>query len=965
MTAPFPTEPFHNRSMFSPLARRRLLIAALAGGILLGACDISVARTIEFNFGWRFKRGDHPEAKQLAFDDYAWKEVNTPHDWAIGGPFDPHEKSGYAGKLPWRGVAWYRKWMTVDRREEGSRVYLDFDGVMASPEVYVNGKLAGEWDYGYTPFRVDITPYVKFGRANIVAVRVDTTNHGTRWYPGAGIYRRVTQVVSPPVHLAKDGTTVVSSDISTDHASVRIENEIENHLDSDEPVEVEVQVAIYSPAGEELAFKSVSETAPIDAFAKAAMTFDLTQPQLWDLHSPRLYTAKTSLLVAGKEVERRETRFGVRTIELTADDGLRLNGRRVQLRGVNLHHDLGPLGGAFNRRAAERQLGILQDMGVNSIRTAHNPPAAELLDLCDERGILVWDELFDKWNNTADKPADEAFEPFFARHAAALVRRDRNHPCVFVWSIGNEIIEAPHDPEGLTKEKVASARQAIREHDTTRPVGLACHIPHASDSGVLDDLDFTGWNYQARYQRARKAYPDKPIIYSESASAVSTRGAYRLPIGGTKCDFPDAPVANAYEFSSAAWADIAEVEFERLQRDDYLLGEFVWTGFDYLGEPTPFERDARSSYFGIVDLVGFPKDRFFLYRSLWRPETPTVHLAPHWNWSGREGDPVPVIVYTNGDSAELFLNGKSLGVRRKGDRPAPPDDLASGVSIDVGGPRRSDSASPPSKPLASISADGSATWAAVDIDAPSRIRSIVIDFPRESKLYGYRIEAAGADNQWREVAAHEATMEPLWGGVNEAIHHVDVQTSKLRVVYDRCLDKAEPKVSSIRVYAEEYESPYYLPSYDYRLRWNEVAYEPGELRVVAYKDGSPIGEDIVRTAGAPAKLVLTADRGELTSAGDDLAFVTVEAVDEDGIPCPLADALVQVEVSGAGKLRAVGNGDPTSMRSFHDTEVALFNGKAILIVQSTEGRGGEIRIVVSSDGLASETLLLMSGRSTQ
>ncbi|QDV80578.1 Beta-galactosidase [Planctomycetes bacterium K2D] len=939
--------------------RRRLLTAAVVA-IAFGVGVDSFARTIDFNLGWRFKRGDHPEAKQLAFDDYSWEEVNTPHDWAIAGPFDANEKSGYAGKLPWRGVAWYRKWIAVDRREEGSQVYLDFDGVMASPKVYVNGQLAGEWDYGYTPFRIDITPYVKFGRANVVAVRVDTTGHGTRWYPGAGIYRKAFLTVSPPVHLVKNGTAIVTSDVSAEKATVTIDNEIENHLESDEPIDLEV--TIYAPDWQEVAKRRLSEVAKAGATIEVSTTLELPQPQLWDIDSPTLYQAKTSLLVAGKEVERRDVRFGVRTIELTPSDGLLLNGRRVALKGVNLHHDLGPLGGAFNRRAAERQLEIMQEMGANAIRTAHNPPAAELLDLCDERGVLVWDELFDKWNETADKRPDEPFEPYYARHAAALVRRDRNHPSVFVWSIGNEIVEAPHDPHGLTKERVAFAREAIRAHDATRPVGLGCHIPHSAESGVLDALDFTGWNYQARYERARNRYPDKPIIYSETASALSTRGAYRLPIAGAKCDFPDAPVVNAYEFSSAAWADIPEVEFERLRRDDYLLGEFIWTGFDYLGEPTPFEHDARSSYFGVVDLVGLPKDRYYLYRSLWRPHTPTVHIAPHWNWNGHEGQNVPVIVYTNGDSAELFLNGKSLGVRRKGERPSTPKDLAAGATLEVGGAKLTEAATSSSTSLVSASASESSTWSMVQIGAASHVRSIALDFPRESKLYGYRIEAANDDGDWREVASHVATHEPAWGGVNEAIHHVDVQASKLRVVFGACLDNVEPKVSSIRVYADKYESPYYLPTYDYRLRWNEVAYEPGELRAVAYQEGEPIGEAVVRTAGAPAKLVLTADRSTLTADGQDLAFVTLEAVDERGTPCPLADALVEVEVTGVGKLAAAAGGDPTSMRSFQDSKVALFNGKAVAIIRADQGLGGEVTVEATAAGLPSQSITLQTRR---
>ncbi|WP_442483185.1 glycoside hydrolase family 2 TIM barrel-domain containing protein [Aeoliella sp. SH292] len=916
--------------------------AALAFGLAIAMVSSAVsaheARTVDFNHGWRFERGENTEAKHTTYDDSDWTTVDTPHDWAIAGPFET-KAHGYAGKLPWWGIAWYRKSLKLDPADAGSKVYLDFDGVMACPQVYVNGELAGEWDYGYTPFRIDLTPHLHFDQPNVIAVRVDTTKHGTRWYPGAGIYRKVSLSICPPVHLARHGTFVTTPKITNDRAEILVENEIDNHLSTDELCGLEITVL--SPTGEELGRQRTEVNATANNTATASNRFAIDKPERWDLATPRLHTIVTRLLMGGREVERRETKFGIRTVELTANKGLLLNGRRVPLRGVNLHHDLGPLGAAFNRRAAERQLDILQDMGVNAIRTAHNPPAAEFLDLCDERGLLVWNELFDKWNDTSDRASTAPFEPYFARHAAALVRRDRNHPSVILWSIGNEIIEAPHDPEGLTKERVSQARKAMLAHDPTRPVGLACHIPNAADSGVLDELDFTGWNYQARYDRARKAYPSKPIIYSETASTVSTRGDYRLPLMGTKCEFLDEPVVSAFEFSSPAWGDIPEVEFERLRRDDYLLGEFVWTGFDYLGEPTPFDQAARSSYFGIIDLVGHPKDRFYLYRSLWRPDVPTVHLAPHWNWPGHEGRPVPVIAYTNGDSAELFVNGKSQGIRRKGEAPTPAEDLA------VDKPSHNRGAEPSSQ---------------VDLVTPGRVRAIVVDFARETKLYGYRIEVMKADGEWQEVASHAATIYPMWGGVKEAVHRVDAEGSKVRVMFGDCLEDVERCAADVRVYAEEYESPYYRPTYDYRLRWNNVVYEPGSLRVVAYKDGQVIGEDEVHTAGPAAKLSLTADRDQLSASGEDLAFVTIDARDDTGVFCPHADNLVRVEVTGAGKLVALGNGDPTSMRTFHENSVALFGGKAIAIVRPTAGDGGEIRITVSGGELGRGESTLHSHR---
>lgn len=925
------------------------------------------ARTEDFNRGWRFTKGDPEGAHEFAHDDASWVRVRTPHDWAIRGPFDP-DANGYAAKLPWQGVGWYRKWVTLDEREEGSHVYLDFDGVMAFPRVYVNGELAGEWDYGYTPFRVDITPHVRFGRANVVAVRVDTRRHRTRWYPGAGIYRKVTLEVSPPVHLAHHGTAVTTPDVTDDRATVVVTNEVENHLEVDQDVEVEV--AIEPSEGPWIASSSQAAATRSGQRLTVRHEFTIDDPLRWDIDSPNLYKAITLVRVGGRIVERRVTPFGIRTFRFTTDDGFHLNGRRVQLYGVNLHHGHGPLGAAFNERAMERQLEIMQDMGVNAIRTSHNPPAAELLDLCDRRGLLVWDELFDKWDGTAGRvDGSPPFEEHMARHARSLVRRDRNHPSIVVWSIGNEISNQPHDPEGKSRERVAYAREQFLQHDPTRPVGLGCHIPETANSDILADLDLTGWNYQRRYARFRERFPDKPIVYSESASALSSRGHYALPLPSDKCDYSPTHQLNAYELTAAPWADIAEVEFELMRRDDFVAGEFVWTGFDYLGEPTPFSQEARSSYFGVVDLVGLPKDRFYLYRSYWRPDATTLHIAPHWNWPGREGQTVPVFVYTNGDSAELFLNGESLGRRRKGQRPARPDNLSAGAQVAA-------SSQAPENPASLVvdeqgrssghgwraASSDDAPWVSVDLGKPHNVRSVMLEFPRESKLYGYTLEASSDGSDWRALVEHEATREPTWGGVKEAIHLVDVEARRLRVKFGDCLERARPALVRLAAYETPVESDYYLPTYEYRLRWNDVTYQPGELKAVAYKDGEMIAERTVSTAGEPAGLRLTPDRRGLEASGEDLAYVTVEAVDKQGVPCPRAANSVAIELVGPCEVAGVGNGDPTSLAPFLGDSVRLFNGKAMIILRPTEGLGGAITLRAAAEGLDAATVEIHATR---
>ncbi|MCO6044818.1 DUF4982 domain-containing protein [Aeoliella sp. ICT_H6.2] len=918
--------------------------------------------TRDFNRGWKFHLGDVPDAQERTCDDTDWEIVRTPHDWAIAGPFDPDEH-GYAGKLPWRGIGWYRKWMTVDRSHEGSQVYLDFDGVMSSPKVYVNGKLAGEWDYGYTPFRIDITPFIQFGRANVVAICVDNRRHGTRWYPGAGIYRNVSLVVSPPVHLAHGGTQITTPAIAGEQATVEVSNEIDSFLKIDQPVDVEV--TIREPSGAEIHRRRMAKVSAAGERVSVAHEFTIDQPALWDVDTPNNYLCVTELRVQDQVVERRYTTFGIRSFQFTADDGFHLNGRRVNLRGVNLHHGLGALGAAFNKRAMRRRLELLQDMGVNAIRTSHNPPASELLDLCDEMGILVWDELFDKWDETAGRhDGNPPFEQYVARHAENFIRRDRNHPSVVVWSIGNEISNQPHSPEGKSRDRVRLARAEFLRHDDTRPVGIGCHIPDTAKTDILADLDVVGWNYQQRYDKFRRAFPEIPIIYSETASALSSRGQYRLPLPSDKCDYGTDGQLSAYELLAAPWADIPEIEFHRLKRDKFLAGEFVWTGFDYLGEPTPFEQDSRSSYFGIFDLVGFPKDRFYLYRSVWRPDTPTLHIAPHWNWPGHEGQRVPVMVYTNGDSAELFLNGKSLGVRNKGEAPPQPINLIESATIKV-----SSSNSEALTSLVDVDPQG---WCAEQSDAAPRLtadlgeirplRSVAIQFPKESKNYEYTMEVSRDGHDWTTVVDQKSSQHPKWGGVKEAIHQLDSSARYLRLQFGPLADGIEPSIETMRAYSEAVESSYFQQTYDYRLRWNDVRYEPGELRAVAYNDGKEIAEQILRTAGPASALALTPDRNEVLSDGIDMVFIAIRAVDENGVFNELAENKVSISVQGPGTLEATANGDPTSMESFHSSQVQLFAGKAMAIIRPKEGLGGTITVRVESEGLEPAQVTLESGR---
>ena len=643
--------------------------------------------------GWKFCRDDDGALATAAispdFDDSSWRTVEVPHDWAIEGPFDAKSKDGDTGKLPWRGVGVYRRPFVVSARDAAGTVALDFDGVMARPKVYVNGKFAGGWDYGYQSFRVDATAFVVPG-TNCLVVVADTRRQRSRWYPGGGINRKVVLKTMPRAHFAYNGIAITTPVAEKERAIVHVRWEV-THAVADAQVKVRVLLEDV-----EKACRTVAATcgqAALPDTSRGELSIELAHPQLWDVVSPCLYEAECTFS-SGSETATERVRFGIRKIAFPvgtgADanvwekNGFHLNGRRVQLKGVNLHEDMGLLGRAYSRSAVRRQLLLMKDMGANALRTSHNPVAPETLDMCDELGLLVWDECFDKWDDTASRLPDEQLEPFVERNLRTFVRRDRNHPSVIVWSMGNEIgycagdkKDFTHDPDGMTRERCARFRDVMRREDATRPIGNG-NRPHVAKDeffrmDIWRDLDITGWNYLGSHEKAKVTYPEKPIIYSESASAGSTYGFYAGPSTRPHGYRVGAEFAakqmDSYDLGTTI--DIADLEFDRMEKSPWCAGEFVWTGIDYLGEPIPFREDARSSYFGIVDLVGVPKDRYWLYRAYWNEKAETVHILPHWNWEGKEGEKIPVFVYTSGDAAELFVNGRSQGMRQKGEYDLP------------------------------------------------------------------------------------------------------------------------------------------------------------------------------------------------------------------------------------------------------------------------------------------------------
>ena len=646
--------------------------------------EVKRERQLSFNDGWRFHRGDAPGAEKPEFADSAWGEVRLPHDWAIEGPFDP-KYDPHCGGLPFYGVAWYRKTFKLPDAPKDRRYTIEFDGAMANAQVWLNGQLLGGRPYGYIGFSFDLNPHLRSGaQENVLAVRLAPEDRSSRWYPGAGIYRNVWLVVTAPVHIARWGTYITTPLVTENKATASVRTEIRN--DTSQAAQVTLETTIEDAAGKTVSRSASTRTIPAGAVQAVEQQLEIGTPQRWDISRPYLYRAISALSDGNNVLDRYVTRFGVRTVEFNRQKGLLLNGRHLKIQGVCLHHDLGALGAAVNRRAIERQLQIMKSMGVNAIRTSHNPPAPELLDLCDTMGLMVMDEAFDMW---ANPKLPNGHGKYFGEWAETdlrdMIRRDRNHPGIILYSIGNEVREQS-SPDGW---KIAKRLTEIcHEEDRTRPVTSAFDNPDgAIKNGLAAQVDIPGFNYKpTRYQQILNEHPDWIILGSETCSCVSSRGVYHLPI--ESYEKHESLQISSYDVISPPWANLPDVEFDAQEKVPAVLGQFVWTGFDYLGEPTPFfsrkgsqsDWPARSSYFGIVDLAGFPKDRYYLYRSQWTTE-PMVHVLPHWNWSGREGQKIPVMAYTNCDEVELFLNGKSFGRKLRGSEPV---ELPVGSNVSAG-----------------------------------------------------------------------------------------------------------------------------------------------------------------------------------------------------------------------------------------------------------------------------------------
>lgn len=775
------------------------------------------------------------------FDDSSWEKVNLPHDWAIQGPFFTGWKAevgGGMGRLPINGVAWYRKKLNIPFSDAGKSIFLDVDGAMSYTMVWLNGYLVGGWPYGYNSWRLDLTPYVVPGGDNQLAIRLDNPNNSSRWYPGGGIYRNVWLIKTSPIHVSQYGTYITTKNISETSASIDLEVTIDNNSKTDANIDIITRIYTIDAMGNKAggavnSFATPNSRIVAGESTKVKGSISLKKPRLWGpppSQSPNLYLAVTTLLQNNKPIDEYETRFGIRLLEFNPDRGLLVNGEHIFLRGVNQHHDLGALGAAFNIRAAERQLEILREMGCNAIRMSHNPPAPELLELTDRMGFLVIDEIFDSWK-LKKTPHDFhlIFPDWSEPDARAFVRRDRNCPSVIIWSFGNEVGEQYTGEEGAVIGK--RLHDIIREEDSTRPATIAMNFAKP-DMALSEIPDVIGLNYQGegirqtpefegtdrirtapQYDAFHEKFPKKVILSTETASAASSRGIYLFPVSkelsgpirdGRGGDSKISQVSS-YELYAVDFGSSADKVFSAIEHHPFVAGEFVWNGWDYLGEPTPYY-DARSSYTGIIDLAGFPKDRFFLYQSHWLPDMPMVHILPHWNWPERTGEVTPVHVFTSGDEAELFLNGKSLGRKKK----------------------------------------------------------------------------------------------------------------------------------------EQYE---------YRLRWDSVKYEPGELRVIAYKNNKKWAENMVKTTDKPMKLLASSDRNTIKADGKDLAFITVEVADKNGLVVPRSNNPIEFSIEGPAEIVATDNGDPTNMVSFSSGTREAFSGLCLVIVRSKPGKSGSITLMAKSPGL--------------
>ena len=778
-----------------------------------------------------------------------WQTVTIPHDWAISGPFDKKwdlqkvaieqngetqatEKSGRSGALPWIGEGYYKT--TVTMTEPMGNATLVFDGAMSEPTVYVNGSNAGYWAYGYNAFRLDVTSLLHVGE-NLIEVRLKNVEESSRWYPGGGLYRPVQLLLTPKSHIDDWHTCVRTLSIKDGKAVVSVSARVANPDGAQK-----LNAVLKDDSG-----KTVAETwEKVQPNGIVQFVMEVENPRLWSPETPYLYTmtlrlaaekhGATAQIFDGETLDETQTRFGIRTVSVSQEGGFQLNGVTRKLKGVCLHHDLGPLGAAINKAALIRQIKTMKEMGADAIRTAHNMPSQWQMDICDSLGMMVMAESFDMWIYPKCKNGYARFFKEWAdRDVENLVLRNRNHPSIIMWSIGNEIPEQWSD-EG--REISRHLQDICHQLDPTRPVTQGMdRAEDALKSGFAQVMDVPGFNYRVhKYENNIRQLPKGFLLGSETASTVSSRGVYKFPVlpndnsqfASYSPNYDPAALEKAdgqcssYDVEWCPWSNLPDDDWVWQDDRDWVIGEFVWTGYDYLGEPTPYDEywPSRSSYFGICDLAGLPKDRYFLYRSHWNRQEHTLHMLPHWTWPGREGEVTPVYVYTDYPEAELFVNGRSQGRLKK----------------------------QPSERL------------------------------------------------------------------------------------DR-----------------------------YRLRWNEVRYEPGTIEVVAYDEqGREAARTKTVTAGNPAQLVLEADRTTLKADGDDMAFITVSMADANGVFCPTADDELTFEVTGAGVFQAACNGDATSLQPFTEPQMRLFSGQLVVIVRTTKN-AGDITLTVRNGKRGIERLLTL------
>ncbi|WP_243751646.1 glycoside hydrolase family 2 TIM barrel-domain containing protein [Niastella caeni] len=772
----------------------------------------------DFDRNWTFNLGNVSRAEDASFNDASWRKLNLPHDWSIELPFDSTSPTGTGGGALRGGLGWYRKTFTLPATDKGKNIFIDFDGVYCNSEVFINGHSLGVRPNGYISFRYDLTPYLKFGNEkNVIAVKVDNSQQpNSRWYSGSGIYRNVWLVKTNSIYVDNWGTYINTPSVSSTRATVNITTTL-----SGTGGYCDVTTAILNKEGKAVAVQT-QKNLHVGALQTTRQVFSLQTPVLWSIENPYLYKAVTKVISNGKTVDEYTTPFGIRSYQFDVDKGFFLNGKKVKIVGVCNHHDLGCLGTAINTRALERQLQIMKGMGINGIRTSHNPPAPELLDLCDKMGFIVMDEAFDMWKRSKSKyDYSNDFDEWYKKDLKDQILRDRNHPSVFIWSVGNEIQEQwAKEGDTAGTAYLREMQQIVRSLDD-RPTVTANNEVRSMNRLLQSGInELVGYNYHHGDwppDSVTQKWGRKPFIVTESVSALQTRGHYDMPSDSMRI-WPqrwDLPVANAnpdltcsaYENCFTPWGSSHEATLKMFLKYESISGMYVWTGFDYIGEPTPYPWPARSSYFGIVDLAGFPKDAYYLYQSLFTTQN-MLHLFPHWNW--QPGQVVDMwAYYNNADEVELFINGKSQGVKRK-----------TGDELHV---------------------------------------------------------------MWR------------------------------------------------------------------------VTYEQGRVEAVSRKDGKVIASKTIKTAGAPAKIVLQADRSAIQANGKDLSFVTVKVVDKDGNLVPDAANNIQFTIAGAGVIAGVDNGSQTSMESFKASERKTFNGLCLAVVQST-GKPGSIKLQAKSAGLAPATI---------